>query len=158
MFLPFWVAAVIISFTTFSDDARNKRDIVWGKHTEGFHGLMPCFDYLLSYWTYNYELHWSVDITIEKSVYCLIAFEYAVFFWKVENVSKIGWVCLLFGICFLLWKCTNLLKLFFLYIRMMVSTNVTVLFGFVGQVLDLKRNLGINVMNEIKKWNNRVHY
>lgn len=42
-------------------------------------------------------------------------------------------------------------KAVFLYIRIMVSRNVTVLFGFVGQVLDLKRNLGINVMNEIKQ-------
>ena len=114
MFIRFWAVAVIISFTTFSDDARNKRDIVWGKHTEGIHGLMPCIDCLLSYWTYNYELHWSVDSTKEKSVYCLIAFEYAAFVGKLKMFwSKIWWVCLLFGICFLHWKCFNLLKLVF---------------------------------------------
>lgn len=75
------------------------------------------------------------------------------FCWKVENVLIENMV----GV-FAFWYLFSSLEMFqsskagfFLYIRMMVSRNVTVLFGFVGQVLDLKRNLGINVMTEIKQ-------
>lgn len=62
---------VIISSTTFADDARNKRDIVWDKHTEGILGLMPCL------WLFTFFLNIefllpisSIDLLTEKrSVY-----------------------------------------------------------------------------------------
>ena len=80
--VPFCVTIVIIiSSTTFADDARNKRDIVWGKHTEGVHGLMPVFFGLLTFLNVEFLLSMS---SFDLLIVLLMAEVYS-FCWNVEN-------------------------------------------------------------------------
>lgn len=100
-------------------------------------------------------------------VYCL-GLGYTAFVGKLRIFIKnrVGVFSVLFHICLFCLFLFFSLEMFqssktvsFFYVRMMVNRSVTpVLFWVCESVLDLKINLEINVINEIKKNNSHVHY
>ena len=126
-------------------------------------------DFLLEYRiSLIYEFFWSVDSRKRVCifVYCL-GLGYTAFVGKLRIFIKnrVGVFSVLFHICLVFFLFFSL-EMFqssktvsFFYVRMMVNRSVTpVLFRVCGSVLDLKINLEINVINEIKKNNSHVHY